>query len=660
MRDSEGQPTAFIGSVSDITERKRAEDALRKKSEELERYFTVSLDLLCIADHDGHFIRLNPEWEKVLGYTTQELEGRLFLDFVHPDDLEETRAALSKLRAGEQALGFENRYRHKDGSYRWIEWRSQPQGNQIYAVARDITERKQMEDALRKSERMLLDSQAVAHIGSYTTNLTATEFDTNTWEASSEIYNIFGIDKTYPHTLAGWVGFIHPDSQEILFAYHKQVVEERKRFDHQYKIVRINDGEERWVQGTGEIEYDEKSNPVRMLGTIQDITERKRSLDALIQSEARHSTMVANISDVIGVIGIDGVMKYKSPNIEQWFGWQPQDLIGTDGWLTVHPDDLERIQKEFFALLEEENASIKVEYRYKCKDGTYKWINLTATNLLKNPAISGVLLNYHDITASKASEVAILRLNEELEQRVQERTAMLAAANQELEAFSYSVSHDLRTPLRGIDGFSQALLEDYQEKLDENGKHYLSRIRVGAQRMGQLIDDLLKLSHVNRCELRHVTIDLSELCRKVLDNLARINPDQRMEVSIQPELSTWADHSLLLVVLENLLRNAVKFTSKRQDPRIEVGETTTSKGERTFFVRDNGAGFDMAKAGKLFDAFQRLHAANEFEGTGIGLSIVHRILSRHGGRIWAEAEPGKGATFFFTLPGPGQSGAPQC
>ena len=253
------------------------------------------------------------------------------------------------------------------------------------------------------------------------------------------------------------------------------------------------------------------------------------------------------------------------------------------------------------------------------------------------------------ISDKNAAEAEVRSLNQTLEQRVKERTAQFEAANRELEAFSYSVSHDLRAPLRSIDGFSQVLLEDYQDKLDEDGKHHLFRIRSGTQRMGHLIDDLLKLSKTSRSELTVSACDLSALSSRVAGDLADRNPERRVAIFIHPGMLVQADNHLMQVVLENLLGNAWKFTSKREAPSIEVGETVSPQGDRAFFIRDNGAGFDMAHADKLFCAFQRLHAVTDFDGTGIGLAIVQRIIHRHGGRVWAEARPGEGATFFFTL-----------
>ncbi len=255
-----------------------------------------------------------------------------------------------------------------------------------------------------------------------------------------------------------------------------------------------------------------------------------------------------------------------------------------------------------------------------------------------------ILLAIEDITERKRIQEVLARQAETLARTNVE----LVAVNKELETFAYSVSHDLRAPLRGIDGFSQSLLEDYGDRLDEQGKGYLQRVRAATQRMGQLIDDMLILSRVTRSEMRRGAVDLSTLARTVTEELQKTQPERQVEFIIAEELTVNGDAVLLRAVLENLLGNAWKFTGKQTEPRIELG-VTQHEGKRAYYVRDDGVGFDMTYVGKLFAPFQRLHTTDEFAGTGIGLATVQRIINRHGGKVWAEGAVGKGASFYFTL-----------
>jgi signal transduction histidine kinase len=260
-----------------------------------------------------------------------------------------------------------------------------------------------------------------------------------------------------------------------------------------------------------------------------------------------------------------------------------------------------------------------------------------------------------EIRERKRVEDEVNQLNTSLENRVAERTQevqeanqQLAAMNKELETFSYSVSHDLRTPLRGIDGWSLALLEDYGGQLDERARGYLDRVRSETQRMGMLIDDLLQLSKVTRADMQRNPVDLAAIASSIAERLRETHPERRIEFRIAPGMTANGDEGLLRIALTNLLSNAVKFTGPRSEARVDFGQIRQN-GESAFFIRDNGVGFDMTFANTLFGAFQRLHRASEFPGTGIGLATVQRVVRRHGGRVWAEAEVGKGATFYFTI-----------
>jgi light-regulated signal transduction histidine kinase (bacteriophytochrome) len=268
--------------------------------------------------------------------------------------------------------------------------------------------------------------------------------------------------------------------------------------------------------------------------------------------------------------------------------------------------------------------------------------------LNEDGSLMAVLAFVVDLRDRKRHEEALQRLNQDLEQRVAERTQALESANYELEAFSYSVSHDLRAPLRAIQGFSRLVETQYAGQIDDQGKDMLRRVSAGAQKMSRLIDDLLDLSRISRQAMRIGPVDLSSLAREVVDELHAGEPGRRTEWTIAPQLVAAGDPGLLRVVLQNLIGNAWKYSSRREDARIEFGLMQTD-GRPVYFVRDNGAGFDMAYAKKLFGAFQRLHTTSEFPGSGIGLATVARILHRHGGKAWAEGRVGEGATFYFSL-----------
>jgi PAS domain S-box-containing protein len=331
------------------------------------------------------------------------------------------------------------------------------------------------------------------------------------------------------------------------------------------------------------------------------------------------------------------------------------DMLATtiEDMLEAPPESF--LDKEWLGIVDplkaRRTAGIGEQYESKLRrrDGGVLWVLTSATPLMdEGGKVIGSLTMVADITKLKQAEERLLNMNAELEERVASRTADLITVNREMEAFAYSVSHDLRAPLRGIDGFSQALLEDHAHQLDEDGRNLLNRVRAAAQRMATLIDDLLNLSRISRSDMHWENVDLTELVHTIVDDLRQSEPARNVEIVIGSEMCVRGDKHLIGIALENLLRNAWKFTRKTDEARIEI-VPVHEYGRDVYAVRDNGAGFDMAYADKLFGAFQRLHSFNEYEGTGIGLATVQRIIHRHGGRIWAEGAVNEGATFYFTF-----------
>ncbi len=381
-----------------------------------------------------------------------------------------------------------------------------------------------------------------------------------------------------------------------------------------------------------------------------ELNQHRTQLEKLVQertaelARAKHQNELILHSVGEGICGLDlnGRIIFVNPSTAQMIDWNPEELIGQDAHATFHhtrPDNCDYPAKEcpVYAALKHGSAKYITNENFFRKNGTSFPVEFMVTPITEGNNILGAVLVFRDITERKQAEDDLKRYASELE-----------IANKELEAFSYSVSHDLRAPLRGIDGFSLAVLEDYGEKLDEQGKSYLNRIRKSSQLMGLLIDDMLKLSRTTRAEIHLEEVNLSEMAQSIAEELKQAQPERTAEFVIFPSVVVKGDKILLSALLRNLLENSWKFTGNIPEACIEFGTFKKNDGA-VYFVKDNGAGFDMKYADKLFKPFQRLHSQTEYPGTGIGLANVFRIVRRHGGKVWAEGEQDKGATIYFTL-----------
>lgn len=648
-RDERGELLYLSTIMRDISASKRVEAALRHFKDTLDRIE----ECVFIFEADSlRFIYVNQGAMAQVGYSEAELLQMTPLDIKPEIDAARFHALIEPLRRGERpAIRFQTVHRHRDGHDIPVEiflQHVQPpdEAPRFIAIVSDISERLRSEAALRASEAQLAQAQAIAHLGSWDLDLASGQA---TW--SDEEYRLLGYAPGEVTASAeAFMAHVHPDDRASVWA---EMQASMQREDGHYRIehrVLVPDGSERIVLEQGRVTFDAEHRPLHMIGTSLDVTELRRTerelaahrdrLEELVAARTRQvqeqAAIIDQIHDAVVSTDLDGVITSWNRGAERLYGYKAQEVLGRSVGLLYENSDF--LWREIILPLQRQDA-LELEVRLRRKDGSPVDV-LLRLNLRRDPQgePTGMIGYSLDIGARKQAE----RL-------LQQRSEELAAANRELEAFAYSVSHDLRAPLRAIDGFSQALLEDYGERLDGPGLDYLRRVRAATQRMAALIDDLLQLSRVSRAALQPGVVDLSGMAREILAELQQAQPERRVDIVVQPGLTVRGDPGLLRTALYNLLDNAWKYTGRTERPRIEVGSTPSEAGP-VFYVRDNGAGFDMRYADKLFGAFQRLHHPSEFEGTGIGLATVQRIVHRHGGRIWAEASPGHGASFHFTLP----------
>jgi PAS domain S-box-containing protein len=659
---SADRPPTIMGVAIDITERRQAQMALRASEEHYRSLIENLNDGLFTVDAQGQFTYVSPAMERMSGYSFEELAGRPFTDFVHPDDLPGLQASLERTAAG-QVEPYEFRTFNKAGGVLHIRSSSRPRfvGDQFAGfsgIVSDITERTRVEAALRESEeryRQLVELAPDAIVVDRGGTIVFANSAAVTLLGAAEAGDLVG---------KPILDFVHPDYHALVAEHVRQMADEPKLPRRaEEKLIRL-DGTVLDVEVAAMALSYEGQPAVQVV--IQNITERKRAAAALLASEQRYTDLFESAHDIVYRHDLAGNFVAVNRAAEQISGYTRAELLSMNIAQVIVPEDLASVRARMGRMIAGNEPPTAVEFEILTKDGRRVALENNPRLIFDKEKPVGFEGIARDVTERQHAATEIRQLNESLERRVRERTAELEAANKELEAFSYSVSHDLRVPLRAIDGFSKALVEDCAARLDDDGHHYLARIRAATHRMGMLIDGLLGLSRLSRSDLNRTCVDVSELARSIAMELLATAPERAVEFVIAPGIVANADARLLRVVLENLLGNAWKYTTRHPRARIEVGYGESGSGSQapgamhqsptarpespaTFFVRDDGAGFDMAFADKLFATFQRLHTAREFDGNGIGLATVKRIVHRHGGRIWAEAAVEQGATFYFTL-----------
>jgi len=657
-RDASGAVVGFYALKLDVTAEVQAEQALRQQNAFREAFMQAQSDagLVMFIIEAGRIVYSNDAACRTFGYTHEEMRALPgYLELAHPDDRERITQNHQRRLRGEK---FENNYRisfvTKSGERRAADLTAAFMPGptpRVLVILADATERLRAERALQESEarfRRLFEQVPTVAVQGYTPDGTVIF-----WNKANESVYGYTRDEVMGRSLFELI--IPPAMRDEVRSAIRRMADtgvgepaaELRLMHKNGSLVPVF---------SSHVVLENAAGQKELYCLDVDLTERKKTEATLAEREAllREAQRIGHVGS--WALDLATLRMSWSDELYRIYELGPGDFGGTWKHLMalVHPDDAPRLREAWREAAHAE-GNYELRHRILTPGGRTKDLHIRFEVFRDDQGRPvRAVGTAQDVTDQVRARAEIQQLNEKLEARVRERTAELQSANKELESFAYSISHDLRAPLRGIDGFSHLLDEEYGDKLDEQGRGYLKRVRGAAQRMGALIDDILELSRVTRKQMVRKRVDLSRMATEILDELRQGDPERSVEVRVAEGIGVQGDPQLLRVMMQNLLENAWKYSGRTDRAHIEFGREAEGEGP-CLFVRDNGAGFEMRYAGRLFAPFQRLHKPSEFEGTGIGLATVARIVQRHGGWIRAEAEPGRGATFRFALAG---SGAP--
>jgi len=646
------QIQAMNATLEARVEQRTAE--LTSSEERLQLFIDHAPAALAMFDREMRYLHVSRRWLDDYGLLDQDLSGVSHYD-LFPERPERWKEAHRHGLAGEVVRANDDRLDLSDGSVQWLNWEVRPwydaAGNVggILVFREDVTARRQAEQDLRLSEERL---RALVNASSdvvYRMN--------SDWSEMQQLDGRgFIADTTAPSR--EWLqSYIHPDDQALVAQAIQHAVRTKSVFEQEHR-VRQADGSVGWTFSRAVPRLDANGEILEWIGMASDVTRRKDAEAALREHRARLDAALASMTDSVCITDREGRLVLFNEGFRVYYRFGTRDECFTTfsdlpAVLEMFVgDDCIPVPPEAWVIpraLRGETAT-DTECTLRRKNTGETWVGSYSFAPIRDEqgAINGAVIVARDITQKKAIEREIRKLNTELEQRVEQRTAELQAAVKELEDFNYSVSHDLRAPLRHIGGFSKILIEDFGTELPDGARHYLDRIQDSARRMGLLVDDLLNLGRVGRQGLRLEVTGLRSIVEEVIADLEPECANRVVNWKVGPLPFLDCDPGLMKQVIQNLLSNSLKFTRPRSLAVIEVGQQVNN-GATTIYVRDNGVGFSMKYADKLFGVFQRLHRQEDFEGTGVGLATAQRIVQKHGGRIWADAELDKGCTFYFTL-----------